>query len=149
MKGKSSYAPMILVLVLLFSASMLAQPGSLDQNYGTGGIASVSCSGTMQEAVMQSDGKIVMLFMNLSNGNRLVRFNGDGTVDGTFGVGGISNFTWVAAGGGSGQPVAMALQTNAGSQKIIVAGSTKMLVRNKASDALRVDRYLPDGTARY
>jgi uncharacterized delta-60 repeat protein len=153
---RSNYFSLIVVAVfLMFTQTAHAQdpcvpanttPGSLDTCFGNGGISAVPVSGSIVESAIQSDGKILILFSNSSSGNKLVRFNPDGTPDSSYGAGGIKTFSWPMAGGGVGVPWGLALQTDGGVEKIVVGGHTKMQVKGKAVDSLRVDRYLPDGT---
>jgi len=76
------------------STSAMAQAGSLDATFGIGGIATTPSTTTTECCAMaiQSDGKIVAAGGAMVNGGRasvLVRYNIDGSLDQTFGSGGI------------------------------------------------------------
>ncbi|HZR45419.1 MAG TPA: delta-60 repeat domain-containing protein, partial [Candidatus Manganitrophaceae bacterium] len=64
--------------------------GSLDAAFGTGGkvIGSPEMSGFFMTAALQADGRILMAGNSIDNspGFLLTRFNGDGSIDTTFGV---------------------------------------------------------------
>jgi uncharacterized delta-60 repeat protein len=90
---------LLLIFSILFLASLqaAAQAGTLDPTFGKGGIfiSNFKQSGlgsTFLNAVaIQSDGKI-LLGGSTPNGGAVVRLNTNGTLDSTFGVGGIANF---------------------------------------------------------
>lgn len=73
--------------------------GQLDQNFGTNGQVFTSLgTGTIARAgglALQPDGRIVVVGLSVANDasppslNLLVRYNRDGSLDGTFGVGGL------------------------------------------------------------
>ena len=92
--------------------------GTLDTGFGTNGIVITSISAGSDQAndvVIQPDGKIVLA--GTSSGSfALVRYNSNGTLDSSFGSGGIVTST---IGSGSATGTAMALQTDG---KIVVAG---------------------------
>ena len=79
-------------VVIASSTFVLAQAGQLDSTFGTGGIFATSFTqsgSTMDIAVaIQSDGKIV-LGGSTPNGAALLRLNTNGTLDTSFGSGGI------------------------------------------------------------
>ena len=89
------------VVVIASSTFALAQAGSLDSTFGTGGIFTTnytSPDATMDIAVaIQSDGKIVVGGSN-PGGAVLMRLNTNGTLDSSFGTGGIVNNTFGALG---------------------------------------------------
>ncbi len=65
--------------------------GSLDNTFGTGGVVTTDLGGTDtgREIILQPDGKI--LIAGSSDGDAVVaRYNTDGSLDGTFGVGGVA-----------------------------------------------------------
>lgn len=88
------------VTVLLCAcAGAFAQAGTLDPTFGTGGIVALATTtATAINAVaVQSDGKIVLagagpLNSNDSTPDILIRLNTDGSLDSTFGVGGVFTF---------------------------------------------------------
>ena len=86
---------------VLWHASAAAAPGELDVSFGVGGIARVTTgNGTLPFGIqdnsvvsaLQSDGK-ALVFENLDDalgtGSRLRRYGTDGSVDATFGTGGV------------------------------------------------------------
>jgi uncharacterized delta-60 repeat protein len=82
------------VVVIASSTLTLAQAGHLDRTFGTGGIFTTNFTqsdATMDIAVaIQSDGKIV-LGGSTPGGAALARLNTNGTLDSSFGTGGIVN----------------------------------------------------------
>ncbi len=71
--------------------------GTLDATFGTGGIVKMSFHPGLDQfngAALQSDGKIVTAvlagFFGTPDNMLIARFNTDGTLDGTFGIGGIA-----------------------------------------------------------
>ena len=85
-------APLIaIVLVALMVATVLAAAGDLDTTFGTGGIVTTDLGSSDDEAadvVIQADGKIVAA--GHSGGKfALARYNSDGSLDTTFGTGGL------------------------------------------------------------
>ena len=89
-----------LAAVAVISSSTLAwaQAGQLDSTFGTGGIFTTNYTSpdvTMDTAVaIQSDGKIIVGGSN-PGGAVLMRLNTNGTLDSSFGTGGIVNNTAV------------------------------------------------------
>ncbi len=103
-----------------FVAVRYESDGTLDAGFGTGGIVTTSILDTAQAhgVVLQPDGKIVVAgFAGTTTlaSFALARYATDGTLDGTFGIGGIV----VAS---SGVAYAVALQADG---KIVAAGTTK------------------------
>lgn len=94
---------LLIVNCQLSIINCLAQPGSLDNTFGTGGKVTtaigISFDGATSLAI-QSDGKMVLAGYSLISTHyqfALVRYNNDGTLDNTFGSGGkvttaIGNF---------------------------------------------------------
>ena len=126
--------------------------GSLDTSFGSGGVASIyGVSANNDNGVVQADGKIIKL-MGAAGGSSsgtgyLIRWNADGTPDTSFDGDGVLAVIWPAAGGGYGGMRCIALQGPAGAEKILVAGYTKIFATGKKIvNALRVDRYNPDGS---
>jgi len=85
------------ILARSFSVARYSPDGSLDPTFGTGGNVSTNFGDSFGElgraAVLQPDGKIVEVGFTLDGccsqqDFALVRFNSDGTLDGTFGSGG-------------------------------------------------------------
>src|SRR6266536_3291285 len=87
-----------LVLVALAGAfiaaalpgAAVAGPGALDPSFGTGGQVTTDFGGfdSAQAVAVQSDGKIVAAGSTGGGDFALARYNGDGSLDSTFGSGG-------------------------------------------------------------
>jgi len=142
---KIKLTTMQLFIILLFCVSMTIQtsaaPGDLDPSFGNGGKVVTSISGSNAYAwdiAIQSDGKIVAVG-NSRIGNiskfALARYNTDGSLDTTFGTGGIV----VTLVGEIGYAEAVAIQSNG---KIVVAGGSR--IGNIYNFALA--RYNTDGS---
>jgi len=75
--------------------------GSLDASFGKGGIAVTSINGIVEGVALQTGGKIVSsVIFNGVFGNQpsgVVRFNSNGTLDGTFGKGGVATVRFLTA----------------------------------------------------
>src|SRR5271166_5668566 len=89
------------VVVIASSTLALAQAGHLDSTFGTGGVFTTNfmqTDATMANAVaIQSDGKIVV-GGSTPGGAALARLNTNGTLDSSFGSGGIVNNSFGALG---------------------------------------------------
>lgn len=80
-----------------FALARYNTDGSLDQTFGVGGkaVTSVRLSSGASAVALQPDGKIIAagssddLSMNLTNDFTIIRYNPDGSLDTTFGVGGV------------------------------------------------------------
>ena len=117
-----------------------ASPGSLDSIFSTDGIVTTSIGTDSTSALalgVQTDGKIVVAGNATNDGINfffaLARYNTDGTLDTTFGVGGI--VTTAVPGTTSSSAAALGLQTDG---KIVVAGT--------ADGNIALARYNSDGT---
>lgn len=116
--------------------------GTLDTTFGTDGavITSVAGGEGAEGLLIQPDGKLVLTGLRVGEGGNdmvVLRHNTDGTLDGTFGSGGIASahfadFTYRSPVEGTGSS---ALQKNG---QIVVAGSVK--------HAPVVARFNPDGS---
>src|SRR5436190_19355855 len=83
-------------LVLVTSLVINAAPGDLDLTFGIGGKVITNIEGvqfsTARALAVQSDGKIVAAGYGGTNGHihfALIRYNPDGSLDASFGTGGI------------------------------------------------------------
>ncbi len=80
---------LVLTVCIALYVNVKAQPGTLDQSFGTDGkVFSESFSGSCKAMAIQSDGKIVAVGagrFNSVDGFLIVRYNGDGTLDSSFG----------------------------------------------------------------
>lgn len=96
--------------------------GSLDSSFGSGGIVTTDFTGTSEDATnlaIQPDGKIIAVGFTRgfkSTDFALARYNGDGSLDTTFGSGGLITSTFAE---GTVGPNAVVLQPDG---KIIVCG---------------------------
>jgi len=110
----------ILALAILMCAASYAaaQAGSLDPTFGNNGIVTTSMR-VLNAVAIQSDGKIILGGLGDANGgvaDTLVRLNTDGSLDTSFGSGGVANFQ-----NGSLGFFAIAIQSNG---EIVAAGAT-------------------------
>src|SRR5262245_7025773 len=129
-----------------FSLVRYNNDGTLDASFGTGGTVTtdVSTDGNNDLAssvVVQPNGKIVVAGQTIISESfdfafALARYNTDGTLDASFGTGGIVTTDFAAS---LTQAVSVALQTDG---KIVAAGQT--FVNGSLDFALA--RYNPDGT---
>lgn len=108
--------------------------GSLDPTFGAGGIVTtdIGTDNYGEELIIQSDGKIVAAGSSNSD-FALVRYNADGTLDATFGTGGIVT---TDIGNSSNSVVALGIQSDG---RIVAAGygnSSFALVRYNADGTL-------------
>ncbi len=134
----------ILAMLMVITASTLAfaQAGTLDSTFGTGGIFGTSFTqpAAADNAIaIQSDGKIIvggLIALSTGGGEgALIRLNTNGTLDSSFGTGGIVTSDF---GNGSGAIVfAIAIQPNG---QIVVAAEGGFF------DAGTVARFNSDGS---
>jgi len=123
--------------LLLVPALLMAQAGSLDPTFGTGGIVITSFGGMnttlATSAVIQSDDKILVAgSLSNSSGLGVVRYTANGSLDSTFGTGGIVTTP------NTGPAFGIALQSDG---KIVVAATG-----TTASLSLLVLRYNTNGS---
>lgn len=131
-----------IVCLLLFSSLATAQPGSLDMSFGPGGIAITNIGGSAQDTpndlAIQPDGKLLVAGFSTTAGATdiaLVRYLPDGTLDASFGTGGIVK---TDLGGTADQASAVLVLPDG---KIVVAGT---IGQGNLYD-LFVARFLADG----
>ncbi len=138
--------------ILVVGASLLANndfsmvrynpDGSLDAGFGVGGIVTTPLGAGNDwgaDVALQPDGKIVFVGQSHTGANidvAVVRYMSDGTLDGTFGAGGM---VFTAVGPGDDYGRAVAIQPDG---KILVAGRTF----NGVNEDVLVLRYNPNGT---
>jgi len=93
LQRRLSFLSMAILLCLTTQAA--AKAGDLDPTFGNKGIFSTTTDRATANAVaIQSDGKIVIAGINVANNafaDLLIRLNTDGTLDTSFGTGGIDN----------------------------------------------------------
>ena len=116
--------------------------GSLDTSFGIGGKIATAIGSSEDAALsmaIQSDGKIVAAGYSYIGRNRtfaLARYNSDGSLDTSFGIGGKVT---TAIGSASDQALSMAIQSDG---KIVAAGSSE----NESDDDFALVRYNVDGS---
>ncbi len=121
-----------------FIATRLTTSGTLDQSFGSGGKVKFSFRGQMKSVAIQTDGKIVVAGdSGIANSKdfALFRFNYNGTLDNSFGIGGE---VFTAFSGIDDEGDAVAVQSNG---QILAGGST---VRN-GEKCFAIARYNSNG----
>jgi uncharacterized delta-60 repeat protein len=140
--GWRAYSGIAAVGLSLLASVSLAAPGDLDPSFGSGGIASAGLGGDADEAyatVVQPDGKVVAAGWVDKTGNEdfaLTRYNPDGSLDVSFGSGGIVS---TPIGSGNERASALVLQPDG---KLVAAGYAS----NGTNDDFALVRYNPDGS---
>jgi uncharacterized delta-60 repeat protein len=136
--------------VALPSSALALPPGTLDPSFASGGtlvhqFGSANMAGAWSEGfavAVQSDGKVVIGGMATdSSGNNealVVRLNPDGSLDGSFGNGGVVT-QQLSVGAGSSIVRSLAIQSDG---KIVIAGQAT----DAGHTAVMVARLNPDGT---
>jgi uncharacterized delta-60 repeat protein len=121
--------------------------GSLDTSFGNAGEVVTQVGGVPQYVTIDASGRIVAAgYTNINNAHtaELARFNPDGTLDTSFGSGGVV----VTAFGTSSVPEAAAIYPNAGTAndgKIVVVGNSN----NGTKQNVLVARYLGQANGPY
>ncbi len=127
--------------------------GTLDTTFGSNGQVTTSMPAGddwIESVVVQTDGKIVAggraAYDPNPNGGTLpeftlARYNSDGSLDSTFGSGGIVHTLWSGTGGGAGAIHGLALQSNG---QIVAAGVA--WPSNPGGHAWGLARYNTDGS---
>jgi uncharacterized delta-60 repeat protein len=137
----------ILALSILMGAPSYAaaQAGSLDPTFGKNGVVAISRQAVRSVAI-QSDGKIVLGCFGETNSqlfDTLIRLNSNGSLDTTFGSGGIANLTPPASESAPLGFFGMAIQSNG---KIVAAAVTQALQNGVYSNFVQVARVETNGT---
>ncbi|MCC6725294.1 MAG: T9SS type A sorting domain-containing protein [Saprospiraceae bacterium] len=130
-------------LLFVLHQSLYAQPGSLDNGFGNGGIIITNISGTSNDfassTAIQPDGKI-LVGGTTSTGSTadfaVVRYLADGNLDPDFGTDGIATIDFNNR---NDQATKLLLQADGG---IVVAGNTS----NISGSDLALCRLLPNGS---
>ena len=149
------------ITFLIFAATLSA---TLDAQTcpGTSGCSDTTFNGTGKQVIslpgrshnssgtIQSDGKIVWLGDNNTNGATMIRLNTDGSLDTTFGSGGVVYTNWYTAVPLTfprGYPYDIAIQNIAGEERLVVVGSWTVpgAKKNTYTNSLRIDRFLSTG----
>jgi len=118
--------------------------GSFDLSFGTNGIVTTDFGGdeTSSRIVVQPDGRLVAVgrFYNSStSGSVLSRYNPDGSLDPSFGIGGVVTTDF----GSPGIDKSIAVQTD---DKLIVIGQVYNLNNYNYGIDFGLSRYNPDGS---
>jgi len=134
----------LLLCVAFIGSSILvmAQAGQLDKSFGNGGLFTTNVGpfeAAADAVALQSDGRIVVTGL-LSGRAGVLRLNSDGSLDSSFGTGGMVTIKVGATGDGLAQAIAVAVQTDG---KILAAIST---AGADAAPAFAVARLNPDGS---
>lgn len=138
--SKMRHAALILILIgtLATNTSASAQDGGLDPTFGTGGVVITDLGDTSDlglDVVLQPDGKIVTTGLGQPDENNpyqrtpvIMRYNANGSLDATFGTGGI-------------------VHTDiAGSPRVALQTDGKLVVGGTLSGAFALERYASNGT---
>lgn len=129
----------------LLAATASASSSTLDPSFGNGGILRKTFNvnwGTARRVVTQPDGKFIIASRGYANSGGgqsqfLARFNSDGTLDGTFGVGGLVYTEY-----SSGDDVVLDVVLMADG-RIVTVGASDW---DSSGDDPTVTRYLANGT---
>ena len=131
---KTNYKAVILAMGLSISLSVsaTAAPHDLDPTFGNGGKVITTGIGGINDIAIQQDGKIVA-----AGGARIVRYNANGSLDSSFGTGGIVIIQL-------GDNISLSVYSAAvqGDGKIVFVGSYS----TAAGSGFAVVRCNPDGT---
>ena len=103
--------------------------GTLDPTFGNGGIVSLSISAPRKDVALQADGKIVLGGSPNANLFALARLNANGSLDSSFGSGGLVTVNPSGARKGSGNGWSVAIQrvpAVTGEERIVLAGLSRL-----------------------
>ncbi|MBN2158171.1 MAG: Ig-like domain-containing protein [Spirochaetes bacterium] len=120
-----------------WSFSTRPEHGYLDTAFGTGGMATAdinSCDETAWDAVLQSDGKVIVVGETEYAGGScfaLARFNTNGTLDTGFGTGG---------------KIMTIIGTNSAARGVAIDGAGNIVVAGHSDGNFAVARYIPNGS---
>jgi uncharacterized delta-60 repeat protein len=140
----------VMLLAVGYTIQVQATPGDLDPSFGNNGVVTTLITGNgafLGNSALQTDGKIVVVGGNKYAGDQyepyVARYNTDGTLDQSFGAGGIVFTRFTIPGQGAnednGQFDAVAIQSDG---KILAAGGGSSL---GFSDAI-LARYNSNGS---
>jgi len=124
-------------ILLCIATQSAAQAGHLDTTFANKGIFAATSLSEANAVAIQSDGKIVVAGVGASNGDALIRLNPDGSLDSSFGSGGIANFTPQQISFGF---FALSIQSDG---KIVAAADGAL---NGRQPVMQVARVNPDGS---
>lgn len=112
--------------------------GSLDGSFGQGGIVTTpvgSSEATASSVAIQSDGRIVVAG-SASDGFALVRYQSDGSLDSSFGAGGVDHFPTVPGFPGFTNASGVAIESNGKIVAVGGSGSEISVVRVNANGSV-------------
>ena len=122
-----------LAILLCVATQAAAQAGHLDTTFANKGVFAATSLSEANAVAIQKDGKIVVAGTGANNGDTLIRLNTDGTLDSSFGSGGIANFTPQQIAFGF---FALAIQSDG---KIVAAADGALNGREPVMQAARVN----------
>jgi uncharacterized delta-60 repeat protein len=135
-----------------FALARYLSDGTLDASFGTGGLVTTdvgATTGGARDMAVQSDGKIVVVGTadRRAEGQQfdfvVVRYNSDGSLDATFGNGGIVYTDFFPA-----LNLPLAGSTNDTANAVSIDSEGRILVAGQGGGTtdIAIARYLPDGT---
>lgn len=124
-------------ILLCVATQAAAQAGHLDTTFANKGIFAATSLSEANAVAIQKDGKIVVAGAGANNGDILIRLNTDGTLDSSFGSGGVANFAPEQISFGF---FALSLQSDG---KIVAAADGAL---NGREPVMQVARVNPDGS---
>ena len=136
----------VFVMLMTLTTSSYAKPGDLDTSFGNNGRVTTDFGsyGKAYGMAIQRDGKMVLTGYsndNYANYFATARYNSDGTLDSSFGGGGIVT-TFFGSGGFDDRAKSVAIQNDG---KIVVAGYS-LIMDNTHISNLAIVRYNSDGS---
>jgi uncharacterized delta-60 repeat protein len=126
--------------LLVAGPSSARHPGDLDPAFGSSGIVQTApdlAASAIAVVLRQPDAKLIAVGTIASSELALVRYNVDGTLDPTFGAGGLATSTLVS------NVSAAVLQPDG---KILVAAVSEEIAMEGSNGRLQLARFLPDGS---
>ncbi len=146
---KMVHIAFVYMLILGLSIPLFAQSSFLDPTFGTNGRA--TSNGPYEEGhavAIQSDGKIVVAGYSSNDTSNhvdfdVVRFNPDGSLDNTFGVGGTALTNIAGGDSSSDRAYAVAIQQDG---KILVAGQSEDTSNSQTHSRFALARFNSNGT---
>ncbi len=121
-----------------------APPGSLDTTFGSGGIVATGVGTRVFGTAVQSNGKVVMAGESGAGSSAdvlIARFNASGSLDRSFGSGGIVRGPAIAGSPGS---IARAVAVESDGKLVVVGSATD--TSGSYADGLVVERYNSNGS---
>jgi len=125
---------LVISLLLVFAAYAWAGAGDLDPTFGNQGLVIQNDLRELDALVLQTDGKVVAVGTARSDGLALARYNADGSLDATFGSGGVVITPQIGAG------LRLVLQPDG---KLVAGG---IAWTDSVTTNFALARYNPDGS---